>query len=307
MLHPRGPTVVATINGTTTSAAPPPPPTNTPQVTRRFKRTVVATVPECVHAHNEWVPSAVKPGSTPFGKAAESNAGCTMKPEDDLHFEKVVVAEAAEAAAEEAEVEPKEPHSIIKCSRCGMEGHFSLKCPLRDVVSVPPGGPTGPPVDVPDKEVPEGEKRRLYVTNIAPGVEEEEVRAIFVPYGRGFKCYLKEPKHASDVYTATVTFSTHEEAKRAMEELNGCGFRSMRLHIEWKKEKKDGGGGGRRRRRPCQQPLRVRLRQGAAAKPRHRPQVASPGGHRGDRRGGGDEGPLRGCDALPCDPSRRRT
>jgi len=67
-----------------------------------------------------------------------------------------------------------------------------------------------------------------------------------VPYGKVEKCFLRT--RDGGYSTAFVTFSTHQEAKRAMEALDGCGFRYLVLHIEWAKETVGGafgaGGGG---------------------------------------------------------------
>ena len=88
--------------------------------------------------------------------------------------------------------------------------------------------------------------KRLYVGNLPYQVEEEQLRALFAQDGR----QVEEVKIVTDRETgrprgfAFVEMSSDEEARAAVEALNGKPFGGRPLTVSEARERAPGGGGG---------------------------------------------------------------
>ena len=88
--------------------------------------------------------------------------------------------------------------------------------------------------------------KRLYVGNLPYQAEEEQLRALFAQDGR----QVEEVKIVTDRETgrprgfAFVEMSSDEEARAAVEALNGKPFGGRPLTVSEARERAPGGGGG---------------------------------------------------------------
>jgi len=90
---------------------------------------------------------------------------------------------------------------------------------------------------------------RLYVGNLPYSVTELELRDLFASLGT-----ITEAKIVTDRDTGRprgfgfVEMSTEDEAKKAIEELNGRDVQGRALAVKEAEDRRGGGGGGRRDR-----------------------------------------------------------
>jgi len=86
----------------------------------------------------------------------------------------------------------------------------------------------------------------LKVTNLSEDTTEDDIRELFRVFGHTTRVYLARDRQTGDSRGfAFVTYQTREDAQRAVAGLNGHGYDSLILHVEFAKpreEKKEGGG-----------------------------------------------------------------
>lgn len=99
------------------------------------------------------------------------------------------------------------------------------------------------------KKEADGTENTLRVSNLTKAVTEEDLRELFERYGRIHRISLpriekdgvKEPRGF-----AYIAFARHEDAEKALDQLQGHGYDHLILKLEWAKPTKGeaGGGGG---------------------------------------------------------------
>lgn len=82
----------------------------------------------------------------------------------------------------------------------------------------------------------------IFAGNLAEDVDEDEIRALLVPFGKIERMSLKTKEMGNS--TAFVTYSMHSEALKAMAALDGYGFHYLILRIEWAKQNNNRDFGG---------------------------------------------------------------
>lgn len=152
--------------------------------------------------------------------------------------------------------------SVVVCRNCGEQGHWTLKCPQRNKISVTmkdgtaitnaPGsskgamssGSTGKYVPVHKREgatvrgsnMQRDDSATCRVTNISEDTTEDDLRELFRPFGYISRIYL-----AKDPYTrisrgfAFISFSNRREAQAAIDKLNGHRYDHLILIVEFSK------------------------------------------------------------------------
>lgn len=93
----------------------------------------------------------------------------------------------------------------------------------------------------------DGTENTLRVSNLTKAVTEEDLRDLFERFGRIHRVSLpriekdgvKEPRGF-----AYIAFARHEDAEKALEQLQGHGYDHLILKLEWAKQAKAEGGGG---------------------------------------------------------------
>ncbi len=72
----------------------------------------------------------------------------------------------------------------------------------------------------------------LYVKNLQDEVDDDMLRELFTPYGTITSCkVMKDDKASKSKGFGFVCFSTHEEATRAVTEMNGKMVKSKPLYV----------------------------------------------------------------------------
>ena len=227
------------------------------KVVRKYKReTRVIRISKAVEDRAQW---------RRFGKALDGNEGTTARSYDDIHFE----LPGAEAK-DELDKLLDTSKAVIVCRKCGAVGqHYTLKCPFKDIRNdlIPGGSGSGIGLDAGDgadgsaaggKYVPpskragadagaaggsgsgggmdERDLNSLRVSNIGEDADEDELRALFRPYGHIERFYVaKDRETGASRGFAFVTFSLHSEAERAMKALNGLPYEHLILKVRAKR------------------------------------------------------------------------
>ncbi|KAH3676078.1 hypothetical protein WICMUC_002375 [Wickerhamomyces mucosus] len=237
------------------------------KITQRIKDIIVKeTVNKNVALRKKWGKYGAEKGSAPGPDYRTTQIGesVTLRLSPDW--------KRAEQEAEEekkSEIAKQKTYQGIKCRTCG-GNHYTAKCPFKDTLGSadsagaadePEGAaPTDPAVSsaAPGKYIPvhlrgkagglatEAEKRErddsttLRVTQLNENVNEQMLRyELFANFGPLIRANIvrnRETGRSKGV--AYVQFATEEAAERALERLNGKGYHSLILHLEWSKPKK---------------------------------------------------------------------
>ncbi|KAK6453965.1 translation initiation factor eIF3, p33 subunit [Scheffersomyces xylosifermentans] len=169
-------------------------------------------------------------------------------------------AEKEEEEAKEQNRASKISIQTIRCRTCGGD-HYTSKCPFKDTLGAAPsasapaeaesaGDGNAPGKYVPrhmrmgpDGKIPSREDRddstTLKVSQLNSFVDEDMLRnellARFGPLQRVTIVRNRETGESRGF--AYVSFITEEMAQRALDALNGKGYHSLILHLEWSKKK----------------------------------------------------------------------
>lgn len=191
--------------------------------------------------------------TTQLGEKIELKLGSAWK-EQEKEEEALRAQEAASVVSDQR----------IKCRSCG-GAHFTSKCPYKDTLGpATPAeavGGAGTPEDdgasgngkyvprhmrrdangnLPLKDMSRDDACTLKVTQLNSIVDESMLRselfAKYAPLARVTVVRNKETGESRGI--AYVTFATESLAERALEELNGKGYYSLILRLEWSKKKK---------------------------------------------------------------------
>lgn len=150
--------------------------------------------------------------------------------------------------------------STFKCRLCGGE-HMTVKCPYKgtlsaekknvqasqqqaEAASATPSGKYVPPKRRPGATGASGAdaehlKTSLRVTNLNTSVTDDNLRELFSRYGRVERVLvLKDRDTKESRGIAFVDMASRRDAEEAMEAIDGKGFRSLIINVDWAKPKK---------------------------------------------------------------------
>jgi len=161
--------------------------------------------------------------------------------------------------------------SVVVCTFCGEQGHFSLRCPKRSLIggnSKPsedsgPGSRSSGPPGRPGRYVPihmrgdragmgfQREKEHsLKVSNISEEATEDDLRDLFRRCGDTRSVYLARDKHTGRPRGfAYVRYAREEDAMKAIEMLDGYGYGNLILSVEKAKPREPRKDDGKDRRK----------------------------------------------------------
>jgi len=161
-----------------------------------------------------------------------------------------------------------------KCRYCNGEGHMTLACPKRREILVAgtqpesrifPGGgggrgttpAPGAPSAPGSKYVPvhlrsggrgarstgfqmRDDSATIRVTNISEETNEDDLRELFRHYGKTNRIYLaKDRQTGRSRGFAFISYTTRQEAQRAIDALNDKGYDNLILHVEFAQPRED--------------------------------------------------------------------
>lgn len=153
--------------------------------------------------------------------------------------------------------------SIVVCRHCGETGHWTLKCPKRNTIIVKGEDPVGPgraggPTDsttgayVPlhKRQGASGNRQAtsmtrddsmtVRVTNLSEDTSEQDLADLFRPFGHTSRIYLAKDRQTQlSRGFAFVTYANRDAGQKAIDALNGHGYDSLILHVEWAKPRED--------------------------------------------------------------------
>ncbi|EAZ63981.2 translation initiation factor eIF3, p33 subunit [Scheffersomyces stipitis CBS 6054] len=185
--------------------------------------------------------------TTQLGEKVELKLGTSWKQQEKEEEE-----EKAENRAQKLSVQ------TIRCRTCGGD-HYTSKCPFKDTLGATTSSPaaeSGAGDNGPGKYVPrhlradangnlpskEGrdDSTTLKVSQLNSFVDEDMLRnELFARFGPLQRVTLVRNRETGDSRGfAYVSFITEDMAQRALDALNGKGYHSLILHLEWSKKKK---------------------------------------------------------------------
>jgi len=157
--------------------------------------------------------------------------------------------------------------SVVICRLCNATDHYSIRCPKRKDIEVEgvtsvsggrggmrqpgTGGASAPggkyvPIHLRDGgrgrgggrgggiQMGRDDSATIRVTNISEDTTEDDLRDLFRPFGRTTRIYLAKDKftHKSRGF-AFISYTTRNEAQRAINALNDKGYDNLILHVEF--------------------------------------------------------------------------
>ncbi|KAG5418266.1 TIF35 [Candida metapsilosis] len=231
------------------------------KVTQRIKEVVVQEkVHPLIAKRKNWSkfgkeknkPPGPDTSTTQLGEKVELKLGLSWK-------------QAEKKEEEDKQQERAQAVSIqtIKCRVCGGD-HYTSKCPFKDTLGaaagVTPSGTTPEPEDAKDStpgryvprhlradangNIPTREERddstTLKVSQLNNFVDEDMLRnELFARFGPLERVVVVRNRETGESRGfAYVSFATEEIAQRALDLLNGKGYHSLILRLEWSKKKK---------------------------------------------------------------------
>ncbi|KAI5962161.1 TIF35 [Candida pseudojiufengensis] len=194
-------------------------------------------------------PAGPDTSTTQLGEKVELKLGLSWK-----QIEKQEEEDKAQERASKISVQ------TIKCRVCGGD-HYTTKCPFRDTLGATTATGTPEPEgetkedtpgryiprhlrpdangNIPNKELRD-DSTTLKVSQLNNFVDEDMLRnelfARFAPLQRVTVVRNRETGESRGF--AYVSFITEEMAQKALDLLNGKGYHSLILHLEWSKKKK---------------------------------------------------------------------
>ncbi|KAF8480398.1 translation initiation factor 3, RNA-binding subunit [Russula ochroleuca] len=235
------------------------------KITRKIKRTLQKSLVEhAVAERKTWAKFGLEKGKKPGPDGATTTVGETvflkLTPGN-----KSAELEPSEQQALKATLSKAGAGKVV-CRICKGD-HFTAKCPYKDSlagldnIETPPAGdedgdaPTpaaAPAAGGPSKYVPPSMRNRgpgesmpraggsrddlptLRVTNISEDTQENDLRELFGSFGRVARVYVGRDRDTGvGKGFAFVSFEDRAVAQRAMEKMNGHGYDSLILNVQW--------------------------------------------------------------------------
>lgn len=227
------------------------------KVTQRIKEVKVQEkVHPLIAKRKTWAKYGKEKNSPPGPDTSTTQLGEKVELKLGLSWKQV---EKDEEEAKNANRAQEIAIQTIKCRTCGGE-HYTTKCPFKDTLGASqPGAPeaasetdaqSGPGKYVPrhlranadgtiSKDTRD-DSTTLKVSQLNTFVDEDMLRnELFARYGPLQRVtVVKNRETGESKGFAYVSFATEEIAQRALDSLNGKGYHSLILHLEWSKKKK---------------------------------------------------------------------
>jgi len=91
----------------------------------------------------------------------------------------------------------------------------------------------------------EKQQATLRVTNVSTDATRDDMHELFRKFGPIARVSVPQDRATGEGRGfAFIDFYNHADAARAIEALNGTGFDSLILNVDWARPSADGGGGG---------------------------------------------------------------
>ncbi|OMO59730.1 hypothetical protein COLO4_34086 [Corchorus olitorius] len=199
-----------------------------------------------------------------FGDAVDEDVGSrlTVVSTEDVHLERPRV--AGEEEELKAKTEEKKGGFLMVCRTCGKKGdHFTAKCPYKDLIGasnnhdqrppssdgtvassskatggggstyVPPNQRQGAKLSGADMKR-RNEENSIRVSNLSEDAQESDLRELFSPFGQITRVYVAPDRNTGlNRGFAFISFVRKEDAEKAINKLDGYGYDSLILKVEW--------------------------------------------------------------------------
>ena len=152
--------------------------------------------------------------------------------------------------------------SLLVCRICGKKGdHWTTKCPYKDLAAMnvlglgsekPPGedeasapgkggyvppsmrGGAGAGASMGDSMNRRREENSVRVSNLSEDTREQDLQELFRPFGPVTRIYVAFNRETGESRGfAFVNFVNKDDAQRAIDKLDGYGYDSLILRVEW--------------------------------------------------------------------------
>ncbi|OMO53021.1 hypothetical protein CCACVL1_28940 [Corchorus capsularis] len=202
-----------------------------------------------------------------FGDAVDEDVGSrlTVVSTEDVFLERPRVAGEEELELK-AKTEEKKGGFLMVCRTCGKKGdHFTAKCPYKDLIGassnnhdqrpsssdgtvassskatgggggstyVPPNQRQGAKLSGADMKR-RNEENSIRVSNLSEDAQESDLRELFSPFGQITRVYVAPDRNTGlNRGFAFISFARKEDAEKAINMLDGYGYDSLILKVEW--------------------------------------------------------------------------
>ncbi|AET39151.1 translation initiation factor eIF3 core subunit g Ecym_4071 [Eremothecium cymbalariae DBVPG len=240
------------------------------KVTQRVKEIkITEKVNKSIAARRKWAKYGAEANSPPGPNLSTTKLG------EELHLKLAPSLKElkAQEAKEKEKVKQEGEKSLYMCRTCGMPGHFTSKCPFKEMLGesgsteereapadVATESSAAPMATTPGKYVPPSRRAggrdpssdaykdqrerddamTLKITQLNENADEMTIKQkLLTPFQtipRVAVVRNKETGRSRGI--AYVTFSSEHEAETALRLLDGRGFMNLILHAEWSKPKK---------------------------------------------------------------------
>ncbi|KAL2898881.1 Eukaryotic translation initiation factor 3 subunit G [Bienertia sinuspersici] len=197
-----------------------------------------------------------------FGDAVQEDVGArlTMVSTEEIALERPQPPGTKQEENKSASDNPFGKGAVLMvCRTCGKRGdHWTSRCPYKDLAQPPESLVDKPPTDGPAAAAPatkgayippslragaerpstdmrrRNEENSVRVTNLSEDTREADLHELFRPFGQITRVYVAiDQKTGLSRGFGFVNFANREDAERAINKLNGYGYDSLILRVEW--------------------------------------------------------------------------
>ncbi|MCL7041246.1 hypothetical protein MKW94_023314 [Papaver nudicaule] len=183
-----------------------------------------------------------------FGAAADGNDGCISVSQEDIHLEKPTAPGEKPKEKDIQQAAGTGGGTLMVCRTCGMKGdHWTRECRYKNLAPNPADATSETSKDSdnnkgtkkyvaprPDRKRREDEEHSIRVSNLSDDTRDDDLRDLFAAFGPVARARVLFDHHTGKSRGfGFVNFVHKEDGERAIQKLNGYGYDSLILCVEW--------------------------------------------------------------------------